>query len=240
MRGHGAGQIDPVHEASAEQGAERIGVVRQDDFGHLGLRIADRAGHQRIVCHGVILSRLVLKTFFLQVRLQETFRHLLNASVVVLAQPGRLRQVEFQIAVFHRPMISFADITENEHAGWNRRGVSWFGTRGWVMGSGDGEAHCIPNAFRRGPRTTAGVPKIAECFQNVLRRKFAFVPGSRAVTAPSAPQGKPRRMRPSAIFQSGSRHEVRAGHVRSSYTQEWLELAIVTSWRRSGQFSARR
>src|SRR5579864_2721351 len=42
VRGHGAGEIDPVHQASAEQGGERVGVVGQNDFGHLGLRIANR------------------------------------------------------------------------------------------------------------------------------------------------------------------------------------------------------
>ena len=47
MRGHGAGQIDPVHQASAQQGGERIGVIRQNDFRHFGLRIPHRAGRQR-------------------------------------------------------------------------------------------------------------------------------------------------------------------------------------------------
>ena len=55
VRSHGAGEIDPVHQTSAEQGRERIGVVGQDDFRHRGLRIADRAGGQGVICHVVVL-----------------------------------------------------------------------------------------------------------------------------------------------------------------------------------------
>ena len=41
--GHGAGQVDEVHQASAEQIAERVGVVGQDDLSHLRLRAGDGA-----------------------------------------------------------------------------------------------------------------------------------------------------------------------------------------------------
>jgi hypothetical protein len=39
--GHGAGHIDEVHQPSAQQIAQRVGVVGQDEFSHLGLG----AGH---------------------------------------------------------------------------------------------------------------------------------------------------------------------------------------------------
>src|SRR5258706_11032951 len=40
MSSHGACHIDPVHEASAEESIERIGVVGENDLRHLRLRIA--------------------------------------------------------------------------------------------------------------------------------------------------------------------------------------------------------
>jgi hypothetical protein len=52
--GHGAGEIDEVHEASAEQVAQRVGVVGQDDLSHLRLRAGDGAGRrvELIILHG--------------------------------------------------------------------------------------------------------------------------------------------------------------------------------------------
>ena len=51
MGGHGSGEIDPVHEASAEQGVQRIRIVRQNDLGHFRDRFAHRpwVGQLRIV-----------------------------------------------------------------------------------------------------------------------------------------------------------------------------------------------
>ena len=43
MGGQSAGQIDPVHQAAAEQRAQRVGVVGQNQFDHLGLRLAHRS-----------------------------------------------------------------------------------------------------------------------------------------------------------------------------------------------------
>ena len=40
---HGAGEIDKVHQTSAEKIAQRVGVVGQDDLGHLGLGAGDGA-----------------------------------------------------------------------------------------------------------------------------------------------------------------------------------------------------
>ncbi len=42
MCSHGAGEVDPVHEASAEKRIQRIGIVRQNDLGHFRDRFADR------------------------------------------------------------------------------------------------------------------------------------------------------------------------------------------------------
>ena len=105
-----------------------------------------------------------------------------------------------------------------------------------VARRGDRESHCIPPALRWRPAATAGVSQVAECFQNILRRKFAFMAGGRAMTAPSKSQRKPRRMRPVSIFQFRHRHEIGAGQFTRSRIQELLGLAIVISWRRSGQF----
>src|SRR5258706_8717317 len=56
-------------------------------------------------------------SFLLQVRFQKTLRHPLDARIVMPPQPPRLRQIEFEIAMSDRPMISFANITEYENAG---------------------------------------------------------------------------------------------------------------------------
>ena len=106
-------------------------------------------------------------------------------------------------------------------------------------GARDGESHCVPKTLRRRPTTTAGISEIAECFQNILRWDFAFdVPepcNGRTIRS----QGKPCGMRPGAVFQFRHRHEVGTGQFGASQTQKLLGLAIVISWRRSGQFILR-
>src|SRR5579872_37903 len=42
MRCHSSRKVDPVHQASAKQRAERVGVVGKNNLSHLGLRIAHR------------------------------------------------------------------------------------------------------------------------------------------------------------------------------------------------------
>ena len=49
MRRHGAGHINPVHQSSAEQGPKRVGVVRQNNLGHLRLRITDGPRHHQVI-----------------------------------------------------------------------------------------------------------------------------------------------------------------------------------------------
>jgi len=147
-----------------------------------------------------------------QVRIQKTFRHLLNARVFVAYQPGRTREVEFQIAMFDWAMIPFADEMKKKDAGRNWGGRLLIGGGGRVSTSGNGESYRIPNARQGRPAAAAGISQIAESLQNILRRNFAFVAGSRAMTAPSSPERKPGRMRPSAVLQSCHRHEVWTGH----------------------------
>ncbi len=52
--GDGAGEVDEVHQAAAEQIAKRVGVVGEDDFSHLGLRAGnstdERVGFSRAHC----------------------------------------------------------------------------------------------------------------------------------------------------------------------------------------------
>ena len=46
--GYGAGDVDEMHEAATEQVAEGVGVIRKDDFGHLGLGAGD--GTDKRIC----------------------------------------------------------------------------------------------------------------------------------------------------------------------------------------------
>ena len=52
--GDGAGEVDEVHEAAAEQIAEGVGVVGEDDLSHLGLGAGngadERVGFSRSSC----------------------------------------------------------------------------------------------------------------------------------------------------------------------------------------------
>ena len=150
-------------------------------------------------------------SFLFQVRLQKTFRHLLNARVGVRPQPSRPRQIKLQIAMFDRPVLSFTNVAKKKNASGNSHGISRLGTDRRALRGGNGESHRIPNALRRRPTATAGVAQVAERFQHVFWRKFAFMAGSRAGTTPSAAQRKPRGMRPGTVFQSRHRHEVRTG-----------------------------
>src|SRR5579864_9639246 len=48
--GERAGQVNPVHQAAAQQGVERVGIVGQNNFRHLRLRVLYRPGSQLQVC----------------------------------------------------------------------------------------------------------------------------------------------------------------------------------------------
>jgi len=75
----------------------------------------------------------------------------------MLHPPGALRQIKLQIAAFHGPVISFADITENQDAGRSRRCISRLGAQAHVR-SNNGEANRVPKALGGRPGTTAGIP----------------------------------------------------------------------------------
>src|SRR5579864_4037113 len=59
--GHRACEVNPVHEASTEKGSQGIGIVWQDDFRHLRLRVANWTRGQIVVCHGFPIGP---QTFF--------------------------------------------------------------------------------------------------------------------------------------------------------------------------------
>ncbi len=179
-----------------------------------------------------LFLRIRFSGFLFQVRLQETFRHLLDARVFVPPQPRRLRQVELKIAMLDGLVIAFANITKEKDAGRRSHSMSRLGrhlgiTRGIARG-GNGKSHCIPKALRRRPTATAGITQVAKCLEDVLRRKLAFMAGSGAVTAPSATKGKPRGMRPGTVLQSRYRHEIRAGQSLLA-RRNLFGLAIVIS-----------
>ena len=101
---------------------------------------------------------------------------------MVAPQPlGRL-QVEFEFAALDGTMISFADV---DHA--NLRALAPIIKLG---GSYDGEAHGVPRSILGRPGTTAGIAKVAKCFEDIRGRGLVLMSGSRAMAAPSTSQGK--------------------------------------------------
>ena len=55
--GHGADEVDEVHEAAAEQIAQGVGIVGQDQLGHFRLRLGHGARGKRgaVQVHGDLL-----------------------------------------------------------------------------------------------------------------------------------------------------------------------------------------
>src|SRR5262249_19804297 len=47
--GHGSGQVNEVHQASAKEVAERISVVGEHDFGHFGTRFSNGTRSEFVV-----------------------------------------------------------------------------------------------------------------------------------------------------------------------------------------------
>ena len=127
--------------------------------------------------------------------------------------------IEFEIAVFDGPVISFTNKTDTHDAEDLAAVASWE-VRGF-RGSNQSESNRIPNPLPGRPATTVRVAEIAELLENILRRKLTFVSWGGAMAAPSTPQGKPRRMRPCPVFQLHQRHEVRASQLLS------LQVGII-------------
>ena len=45
--------VDPMLQTATQQGAERVGIVRQNKLGHFGLRCTDGTGTERLrIVHG--------------------------------------------------------------------------------------------------------------------------------------------------------------------------------------------
>jgi hypothetical protein len=155
--------------------------------------------------------RRPLSSSFVQVRLQKAFRHPLNASIVMLPEPGSLRQVKLQIAMFNGTMVSFANVHQSKDANrYIRASFLAFVALSRVRWRAYCESHSIPCRLSRGPAAIR-VAKVAEGVQNLLRGKLAFMSRSSTVTAPAASEGKSRRVRPGAILQWLDGHEVWAG-----------------------------
>jgi hypothetical protein len=57
VSGHGASYVDPVHEAAAEKGAERVGVVREHDLRHFRLRVSHWPRFHKIVLFASVRIR---------------------------------------------------------------------------------------------------------------------------------------------------------------------------------------
>src|ERR1017187_6763796 len=71
----------------------------------------------------LFLSWSLFSGLLLQVRFQKTFRHLLNAYVLMPSEPSCPRQVEFKVAVLDGPVAPFADIPQKQDAGRNGSGA---------------------------------------------------------------------------------------------------------------------
>jgi hypothetical protein len=206
MGGHGAGKIDPMHEPSTQQGSQRVGVVGQNNLGHLGLRVSDRAWGWGFVSHRrfafvVLLSSCILVTlaascFLLQIGIEKAFRHFLHPWIVVAAQPLCLREIELQLSMVDRKVIFFAHKVETEDS--NREVVcSWIGLLR-VRRSSHGKAHGIADAIERRP--TAIGWRIRGC-RNASSTSFATearLRGRERCSEPHHPaaQRKARGMRP--------------------------------------------
>src|SRR5579864_4583752 len=94
----------------------------------------------------------------LQIRVQKTLGHLLNAGVFMCPQPCGLRQIEFQFPMRGGKMVAFARIREAKNA--NRLICCTVATPAIRGGRNHRKAHRIPVALRRRPSTTGGIAEI--------------------------------------------------------------------------------
>jgi hypothetical protein len=75
-----------------------------------------------------------------------------------------------------------------------------------------GESHRIVRPFFGQSLAACGVTEIAEVVHFLAGWFRTFVAGCAAMAAPSAAQGQPRRMQPTAVFQLARRHKKWASH----------------------------
>lgn len=167
-------------------------------------------------------------TSLFQIRVQETLCHFLDPRVFMGTDPCGGGEIECQFPVRDWAVIPFANIDEAENTG----GGALICVARTIKRSRNREAERVPGALLRSPRTTAGVPKIAEGFEHVLGRDFSFMAGRGAMAVPSTTERKARRMRPGAILQFHDRHEIRTGQCSSLKNKVLPGLVILISCRR--------
>src|SRR5262252_7252319 len=122
---------------------------------------------------------------FFPIRFQEALRHLLDAGVGMRIQPHCRGDVIGQFTMIDRPIVTFANIVETQDAGL-RIDCSFR-----VIASARrryGKTDRIPLTLWRSPAATAGVAKIAERLEDVLRGSLIFMSRSRTVAVPATAQ----------------------------------------------------
>ena len=160
-----------MHQASAEEIAERISIIGQDYFGHLRLRFADRTrfGAVSIVrihvsdfkrCRADYVSFEISVTAPrrlsfppLQVHGQVAFCLSLCAFIAEPHRPALPSAVVLQLSALHRGVITLVNVIENEFVSAVAHHY---------------KAQAISAAHSWQPRTTARVAQIAKITQLVI------------------------------------------------------------------------
>ncbi|MFZ0817229.1 MAG: hypothetical protein WAM78_17035 [Candidatus Sulfotelmatobacter sp.] len=103
--------------------------------------------------------------------------------------PPRFSRIELQHPMIRRTMFALTYIMDpNAKAGFVL-----------AICCSSRKAHRIPRPLAWQSSTTSGVAKVAELAQLIRRRSLILVPGSGAVTTPSAAQWKSFGMQPASI-----------------------------------------
>src|SRR5215470_6675253 len=116
-------------------------------------------------------------SFACQPGIEEAFCHLLDACVRVRSRPCPIAQLELQIPMFSREMISFADVS-HEHAS--------------VIFGGYGETYRVPKTFRGQIRATRGISQAAFVLEPVRFGSLSIIPRSRTVSLPPTTERQTR------------------------------------------------
>jgi len=137
----------------------------------------------------------------MQIRLEKTLRHLLNAGVFVAAEPGCRREIKFQ---FSAPCGTVRLFINVDHVNKSRRLVvertgAEFPTV--PCRRGNSKSDSVYTALSRRPAATYGIAQVAARFENILRRNRVLVTWSGAMAVPSATERESSGMQPVPIFQ---------------------------------------
>src|SRR5208283_536475 len=105
---HSARQINPVHEPSAEKSVEGIGIVRQNNLGHL----RDRIAHGPLLCQScIVVSRHDLSdkraNLARSIGVEIAGRQPVDSSIRMSLAPTLARQVISHRSMRHRSMTQF-------------------------------------------------------------------------------------------------------------------------------------